>query len=261
MKILKFILVLGLLLNINLYCDESKLFLQGNQGQVIIKDNNGKSFLYTSNKKFYNGKITVTNPILGNMKVVEYTAKNGLPNKELKIYEYNINKMKNCLVIEGNGELKKDIFKGSIKIYDLNGNIVKDTNGEINLNTDTIINYSALRYFKYSIKKGTIKYWYENGKTKQISEYKDGNLHGKMTVYFENGKIQQISDYKNGHLHGKTMVYFENGNIRFKRKYHKGSLIENEEYYINGDLAGQQKKGFLYRVLVSISHFLYSLLK
>lgn len=84
---------------------------------------------------------------------------------------------------------------------------------------------------------GLIKFYYENGKTKQIVNYLNGLLHGEVISYYENEKIKYTSYYKNGKANGTQVEYYASGN-----KYSIVSFVDNvrnglvQQFYENGKL-------------------------
>ena len=69
---------------------------------------------------------------------------------------------------------------------------------------------SQLLYDKYGAKyQGEKISYYDNGKIKEKSNYKNGQLDGEKIIYDKYSKIKLISNYKNGNIEWKAN--FKNG--------------------------------------------------
>ena len=53
--------------------------------------------------------------------------------------------------------------------------------------------------------------YFESGKTKRVSHYTDGSLHGEYIEYFESGKVYKSGYYVDGKKSGEWVTYHENG--------------------------------------------------
>lgn len=71
---------------------------------------------------------------------------------------------------------------------------------------------------------------YQNGRTLEVSRYKDGKLHGIREIYFksgrETGKIQKTIEYKNGVIDGTMRYYNGEGEVKVKYTYEDGERIK-----------------------------------
>ncbi len=65
----------------------------------------------------------------------------------------------------------------------------------------------------------TFTHYYPNGKTKAISNLKNGVYEGESKDFYENGKLANKNFYKNGELNGITEGYDENGVLRVKKSF------------------------------------------
>jgi antitoxin component YwqK of YwqJK toxin-antitoxin module len=70
-----------------------------------------------------------------------------------------------------------------------------------------------------SIKVGTWKTYYPDGKIKDITTFVNGKKNGVATHFFENGKIADSSRYKNGTFYGVVKFYYPNGQLNFEDYY------------------------------------------
>ena len=50
---------------------------------------------------------------------------------------------------------------------------------------------------------GLVKEYYDNGKIKKETNYKDGKKNGSWTLYWENGQLQRQTKWVNGKLISK----------------------------------------------------------
>lgn len=62
-------------------------------------------------------------------------------------------------------------------------------------------------------KIGIYTSYYESGKIKELSNFKDGKQDGKRTLYYESGKIMMEEHYRDGKYEGESTSYFEDGGI------------------------------------------------
>ncbi len=109
----------------------------------------------------------------------------------------------------------KDIpFEGKIKIYWENGHL-KEKGG-----------------LKEGKKIGRWEYYYKNGKSKQIENYKFGILDGVREEYSSGGQLFIKSYFSNGHLEG-PWLYIDpyDGWVYTKGFYKKGRKHGNWVYY------------------------------
>ena len=71
-------------------------------------------------------------------------------------------------------------------------------------------------HFKNGKKEGLETSWFENGEKMSESYYKDGKIEGLHTVWFENGKKKSIKHYKDGVQNGLWTEWDEYGKKRFQ---------------------------------------------
>lgn len=152
-------------------------------------------------------------------------------------------------------------YPEAIKVFTKDSDLVKVTylydNGKTRV-TGTFKGKNRVGKWTYLYKKGTV-----------FSEefYVDGKLEGKVTIYFKkNGKKAEVSEYKNGVLHGVSRKYsdkevlieevlYENGLANGIAKYFElsGSLKERGiykngkrfgkwEFYLDGEMIDEKKQ-------------------
>ena len=91
-------------------------------------------------------------------------------------------------------------------------------------NKGLIINEEGL--VKDNLEQGLWKrYSSDNGKLKEIINFKDGKPHGERKNYWKNGNLKSSAYWDSGIQSGKGFFYYENGNIeesnyRFNEKLH-----------------------------------------
>jgi len=87
---------------------------------------------------------------------------------------------------------------------------------------------------------------YENGKIRNIIQYKKGMREGKAIGFYQSGKLKIESTYKNDNPNGITKTYYETGQLKSEseivegknvlyKEYHENGKIKEEEYYKNGE--------------------------
>jgi uncharacterized protein len=60
-------------------------------------------------------------------------------------------------------------------------------------------------------KTGIYTSYYESGKIKELSNFKNGVQDGKRTLYYESGKLMMVEHYRDGNYEGENISYFEHG--------------------------------------------------
>lgn len=157
--------------------------------------------------------------------------------------------------------IKYSTHPEAIKVFAKGSDLVKVTylydNGKTRV-TGTFKGKNRVGKWKYLYKKGTV-----------FSEevYVDGKLEGKVTIYFKNnGNKAEVSEYKNGVLHGLSKKYsdkevlieevlYENGlangmakyyelsgNLKERGIYKNGKRIGKWEFYLDGEMIDEKKQ-------------------
>ena len=86
-------------------------------------------------------------------------------------------------------------------------------------------NGEALCHYRNGKKDGVFKEWYLNGEIKEVSLFKEGELHGRRICYWPNGVKRYHVNYVNGHMDGVYEEWDENGISKQTKIYYKGKLI------------------------------------
>ena len=85
------------------------------------------------------------------------------------------------------------------------------------------------------------RYTYHNGKfhgsytkynrtrIKEVKNYKNGLLDGKVEIFYDNTKVMEESYYKNGKRDGIAKWFDEEGNVTIEYLYVEGEWIKDEE--------------------------------
>lgn len=74
-------------------------------------------------------------------------------------------------------------------------------------------------------KNGVFKEWYLNGKIKEVSLFRDDELHGRRICYWPNGTKRFHVNYINGLMDGVYEEWDENGISKQIKTYYKGKLV------------------------------------
>ena len=77
----------------------------------------------------------------------------------------------------------------------------------------------------YGLKIKEWKYWYPDGKLREVINWKNGKKTGKYLLYNDYGQLMAKGNFKNDKLHGKFFTYGPNGTITEKKKYKNGEEI------------------------------------
>ena len=151
----------------------------------------------------------------------------------------------------------KSIFKDGVKLEE-------ETYKDDEIRKNTFKNGEIVQQDIYSKNKKlkAKKFFLENGKTKIISYYENGNkqeevfvinelFDGEALVYYPSGKLKEKDFFKKGKREGETIIYYENGNAKqkstFKNDKREGDLfiyypsgkLRQTEKFINGKAEGE----------------------
>ena len=168
----------------------------------------------------------------------KYFMKNGKLDGEATVY-FEDGKIRN-----------KSIFKDGVKLEE-------ETYKDDEIRKSTFKNGEIVQQDIYSKNKKlkAKKFFLENGKTKIISYYENGNkqeevfvinelFDGEALVYYPSGKLKEKDFFKNGKSEGESIIYYENGNVKqkstFKNDKREGDLFI---YYPSGKIL--QKRNFI----------------
>ena len=169
----------------------------------------------------------------------KYFMKNGKLDGEATVY-FEDGKIRNKSIFKDGVKLEEEIYKDD----EIRENTFK--NGEI-VQQDI---YSKNKKLKAK------KFFLENGKTKTISYYENGNkqeevfvinelFDGEAFTYYPSGKIENKSFFKNGKREGESLTYYENGKLKkkilykngmrngFAIAYYENGIIEQKAYFVD----------------------------
>ena len=175
----------------------------------------------------------------------KYFMKNGKLDGEATVY-FEDGKIRN-----------KSIFKDGVKLEE-------ETYKDDEIRKNTFKNGEIVQQDIYSKNKKlkAKKFFLENGKTKIISYYENGNkqeevfvinelFDGEALVYYPSGKLKEKDFFKKGKREGEAIIYYENGNVKqkslFKNDKREGDLfiyyqsgkLRQTEKFINGKTEGE----------------------
>lgn len=144
------------------------------------KINENSTFQY--NKGIINGFYNNGN------KFAEVEVLDSLPNRIEKFFNKETSKLMKTVWIKNNSEYKRIYENGYHKhFYSAKGKIIIEEG-----------------LVKNNLKQGLWKrYWNENGKLKEIINFKDGKPHGERKNYWRNGNLKSSGPWKLGEQFGK----------------------------------------------------------
>ena len=143
--------------------------------------------------------------------------------------------------VKGIGETKDDVLVGPWELFNSNGRLTAKGTFNSNGNRD-----------------GTWVWYNTKGNVKESAEYVDGKLNGKNTHYYDNGKQKILSYYKNDELEGEHLFYNENGALQQRKNFKAGKLdgsyetyhgvgkqlLKSKGLYVDGKITDQYKEYF-----------------
>jgi len=66
---------------------------------------------------------------------------------------------------------------------------------------------------------GTWREYHDNGKLACVSEYREGEQHGRQTRWYEDGTLESEVNFEDNHPHGLARYYHPNGVLREETEY------------------------------------------
>lgn len=100
--------------------------------------------------------------------------------------------------------------------------------------TDSLFLYKTQEY-RSGVPHGEQRYYWENGKPKEISFWANGKQQGSYRRFYENGQVEMEGNYLNGMPEGKLLMYDPAGHLRESHWYKNGSLHDTAfVYYASG---------------------------
>ena len=111
---------------------------------------------------------------------------------------------------------------------------------ESNLEDGEMISYKKIMWYEDGKKKSETTYkdgkkdglflqWYENGKKQEEGTFKDGQPDGLLTLWYENGQKKQEGTYKKGKKEGLFTFWYENGQKKGQGTFRDGDIIDGSE--------------------------------
>lgn len=67
-----------------------------------------------------------------------------------------------------------------------------------------------------------IEEYHENGVTRLVGYYRDGERHGKWNSWHANEQLWSVARYSNGNLEGTQTVYYPSGQKHYEGTFRKG---------------------------------------
>lgn len=223
---------------------------------ILKSEGNRTNFLLDGTWKFYKEDGTLTVEI--NYKKDKKNGKRISYFKEETLEETFEDDVKQGITsfYYKNGKVKKEIFykdgleDGIVKEYDTTGRIITlYTYKKGFIISREIIN----RFNSLGNKHGQWFDFYESGKIKQTSEWRNGVLNGFVKNYEETGNLQNVQKYINGIIQPEATEiqvydirydYYENGKIKIIGSYREDKPDGIRREY---DEKGKIIKGFIFR--------------
>ena len=103
---------------------------------------------------------------------------------------------------------------------------------------------SRVCYNRYSELDGEATQWFENGKMKKQSEYKNGKLHGTLSEWYKNGQKKYEQHFKDGKKDGSFTRWFDDGHKHYVEQYKNGKLDGLSNYWGESKPGGDKRVGF-----------------
>lgn len=111
------------------------------------------------------------------------------------------------LKFSAEGSRKNGLFVGDWTFYDNNGG----------LSSEGIFNEKGERH-------NTWTWYHDNGKTKEIANYKDGKLNGENKQFYDDGSPYVVAEFKEDEFEGEYKYYLETGGLKQKKQFSNGKL-------------------------------------
>ena len=99
----------------------------------------------------------------------------------------------------------------------------KSPNGKKCLDGVGIFYFSQVSCHYDFIRDGEYQEWYENGKMKELGNYKSGKQDGLWKSWYKNGKLQEMGTYKDGYKDGEKVGVWKEWNK-------KGELVNEQNW-------------------------------
>ncbi len=73
---------------------------------------------------------------------------------------------------------------------------------------------------------GVCQAYFPNGDVELVKNFKDGKVHGEMTLYYENGQVRSKKSFDMNLQTGDHYAYAEDGTLLFHGRYERGRQTE-----------------------------------
>lgn len=201
----------------------------------------GKWNTYTSNGRLSaEGEVNTNNNREGYW-VFYYD--NGNINEEANYIDGKLDKVYKAY--HNNGQLSKEFnydlgtLVGKYNVYNKKGALIEK--GEYNSDGELItqsfyydLGENFLSYnvpFKNNKIEGEVEILYEDGNTKSLINFSEGERQGEEKEYFRSGDKKYVFSNLNNQPEGEYFSYFENGKTESKGVYKEGVMIGNWQYF------------------------------
>jgi uncharacterized protein len=157
-------------------------------------------------------------------------------------YSYFPESTDNTILPEVIVEYENDTINGNKKIFNRSRVLLEDAvlkgnyyEGEVKF-YDEQGRIKEISEYKAGINRGNYITYYANGNMKSKIYFGEKDEPGNVAFYYPDGTLQMIGNSKNEQLVGKTTNYFINGNIKSETEYNDSGMKEGRSvnYYYNG---------------------------
>ncbi|MCQ2959174.1 MAG: hypothetical protein MJ198_03180 [Bacteroidales bacterium] len=87
-----------------------------------------------------------------------------------------------------------------------------------------------IKFWKDSLKHGDWLWFYEDGKIRQKTVYKEDKLNGEFLVFFPDGMKHIVGAYKENVRDGLWEYFNEDGSSKIKIEYKNGKIVNEDEF-------------------------------
>lgn len=183
-----------------------------NSNYIFYKENGQEGYWQkiSENSNFKYNKGTLNNYYDNGNKFGELEISDSFFNRIEKFFNKETSELTKTIWYKDNLEYKRAYENGYQKYYYSNKGLIINEEG----------------FVKKNLEQGLWKrYWNEDGKLKEIINFKDGKPHGERKNYWKNGNLKSSAYWDSGLQSGKGFFYYENGNLeesnyRFNEKLH-----------------------------------------
>jgi hypothetical protein len=98
-------------------------------------------------------------------------------------------------------------------------------------------------YIKYGLRDKEWRYWYPDGKLKEIIRWKSGAKHGRYLLYNDLGELMAKGNFKNDKLHGAFYTYGGRKTVLEKKRYKNGEEVIAKTKTASEKTADKKQRG------------------